>query len=90
VAWNVALLTLMVAAAQSYNSCVADGGIICFDLSGPILFVMIVLDLVVGLIIGVVRMVRVRRTAARLTYPTTACSIAHSAAAARVETRILP
>jgi hypothetical protein len=66
VAWNVGMLTLMVAAAQSYNSCVADGGIICFDLSGPIFLLMIVVDLVVGLIVGVVRMVRVRR-ARRLT-----------------------
>ena len=60
------MLTLMVAAAQSYNSCVADGGIICFDLSGPIVLLMILVDLVVGLIVGVVRMVRVRR-ARRLT-----------------------
>jgi hypothetical protein len=66
VAWNVGLLTLMVAAAQSYNSCVADGGIICFDLSGPIFVLMLVVDVVVGLIVGAVRMVRVRR-ARRLT-----------------------
>ena len=65
VAWNVGMLTLLVAAAQSYNSCVADGGIICFDLSGPILFVTVVVDLVVGLIVGVVRMVRVRRARPR-------------------------
>jgi hypothetical protein len=65
VAWNVGMLTLMVVAAQSYNSCVADGGIICFDLTGPILFVTIVVDLLVGLIVAVVRMVRVRRARTR-------------------------
>jgi hypothetical protein len=61
VIWNAGMLLLAIDAAQEYNRCVANDGFLCFDLSGPIFVLMIVVDLVVGLIVAVVHGRRARR-----------------------------
>ena len=59
--WNAGLIMLAVESAQGYRSCVADGGIICFDFSGPIVVVMIAVDEVVAVTVWFVRGRRARR-----------------------------
>ena len=58
--WNAGLIALAVDLSEEYKSCVADDGIGCFDLSGPIVVVMIAVDEVVALTVWFVRR-RVRR-----------------------------
>jgi hypothetical protein len=64
--WNAGLIVLVAALAQEYRSCVADDGIICFDLSGPIVVVMIAVDEVVALTVWFVRRHRAGRAEDRL------------------------
>jgi hypothetical protein len=58
--WNAGLIALAVDLAEGYKSCVADDGIVCFDFSGPIVVVMIVVDEVVALAVWFVRRRRPR------------------------------
>src|SRR5262245_1208647 len=56
--WNVGLFVLAMASKQSYDSCMADDGFLCFDFSGPILAVMFGADMIVALIAVLVTWVR--------------------------------
>jgi hypothetical protein len=58
--WNAGLIALAVDLTEGYRSCVADDGIVCFDFSGPIVVVMIVVDEVVALAVWFVRRRRPR------------------------------
>ena len=59
--WNVGMLLLVIASRQAYLDCRASDGVICFDLTGPILFVLVAVDAVVALIATLVHRLRVRR-----------------------------
>jgi hypothetical protein len=59
--WNVGMLLLAIGSRQSYDSCMASDGIICFDFTGPILVVMFAVDALVAAIAALVHWLRLRR-----------------------------
>jgi hypothetical protein len=64
-AWNVGMIVLAVLAAREYQACMADDRIICFDLAGPLIVLMLAGDGLVGLIVWLVSSLRRRRDARR-------------------------
>jgi hypothetical protein len=61
VLWNVGMLLLLIASRHTYLDCRASDDVICFNLTGPILFVLVAVDAVVALIATLVHRLRVRR-----------------------------
>ena len=60
--WNVGMLLLASASNHEYQSCMAEEGFnLCYDITGPILFVLFAVDSVVVLIAALVHWLRVRR-----------------------------
>jgi hypothetical protein len=60
--WNVGMLLFAIASNHAYQSCMAEEGFnLCFDFTGPILFVLFAVDSVVALVAALISWLRVRR-----------------------------